>query len=112
MLFAFPVALFPAMAASWGGAEAAGMLFSAMAIGSLVATVFSGWTSGVTRHGRAVVIAAALWGVFIVFVGLFAALTAPAGAALAHRLDQKTLKYVFAVFLVVVGLNMIWKALA
>ncbi len=70
MLFAFPVALFPAMAASWGGAEAAGMLFSAMAIGSLVATVFSGWTSGVTRHGRAVVIAAALWGVFIVGVGL------------------------------------------
>lgn len=46
------------------------------------------------------------------FVGGFAALTAPAGVALAHRLDQKTLKYVFAVFLVVVGVNMIWKALA
>jgi uncharacterized membrane protein YfcA len=37
---------------------------------------------------------------------------APAGAALAHRLDQKTLKYVFAVFLVLVGLYMIWKAVA
>ena len=37
---------------------------------------------------------------------------APLGAALAHRLDQKTLKYVFAVFLVLVGLNMLWKALA
>ena len=31
------------------------------------------------------------------------------GAALAHRLDQKTLKYVFALFLVAVGLNMLWK---
>ncbi len=47
-----------------------------------------------------------------VLVGGFAALTAPLGAALAHRLDQKTLRYVFAVFLVVVGLNMIWKAIA
>ena len=36
---------------------------------------------------------------------------APLGAALAHRLNQQTLKYVFAVFLMVVGLNMIWKAL-
>ena len=36
----------------------------------------------------------------------------PTGAALAHRLKQQTLKYVFAVFLVLVGLNMIWKAIA
>ena len=48
--------------------------------------------------------------VAFVLVGGFAALTAPVGAALAHRLEQKTLKYVFAVFLVLVGLNMIWKA--
>ena len=41
---------------------------------------------------------------------VLAALTAPLGAALAHRLHQKTLKYVFAAFLVLVGLNMIWKA--
>ena len=46
-----------------------------------------------------------------VLVGGFAALTAPLGAALAHRLNQKTLRYVFAVFLVLVGLNMIWKAI-
>jgi uncharacterized protein len=43
---------------------------------------------------------------------LLAALFAPMGARLAHRLDQKTLKYVFAAFLVVVGLNMVWKVLA
>lgn len=48
----------------------------------------------------------------LVLVGAMAAVCAPAGAALAHRLDQKTLKYVFAAFLVAVGLNMLWKVLA
>ena len=47
-----------------------------------------------------------------VLVGGLAALTAPLGAALAHRLNQRTLKLVFAAFLVAVGLNMIWKAVA
>ena len=69
MVFAFPVALFPSMAEQWGGANAAGMLFSAMAVGSLILTVFSGWTSKVQHHGRAVVIAAALWAVFIIGLG-------------------------------------------
>ncbi|KKB80066.1 membrane protein [Devosia soli] len=49
--------------------------------------------------------------VALVLVGFTAALCAPIGAALAHRLDQKTLKYVFATFLVAVGLNMLWKVL-
>lgn len=49
--------------------------------------------------------------VALVLVGAMAAVCAPLGAALAHRLDQKTLKYVFAVFLVAVGLNMLWKVL-
>jgi uncharacterized protein len=50
--------------------------------------------------------------VALVLVAVLAAAFAPLGAALAHRLDQKTLKYVFAVFLVLVGLNMMWKVLA
>ena len=70
MLFAFPVALFPAMAEQWGGARMAGLLFSSMAIGSLIATLFSGWSGRVNRHGRVVVIAAACWGLFIIGVGL------------------------------------------
>ena len=48
----------------------------------------------------------------LLLIGVLAALTAPLGAALAHRLDQKTLKRVFAVFLLFVGLNMLWKAFA
>jgi MFS family permease len=46
-----------------------------MSFGSLFTTLFSGWTSKVTRHGAAVVIAAAVWGVAIVFVGFSPSLT-------------------------------------
>lgn len=50
--------------------------------------------------------------VALVLVAVLAAICAPLGAALAHRMDQKTLKYVFAAFLVAVGLNMLWKVIA
>lgn len=69
MVFAFPVALFPSMAENWGGAQAAGILYSGMAIGSLMMTLFSGWTAKVKHHGRGVVIAATLWAVFIIGLG-------------------------------------------
>ncbi|MCP8883783.1 sulfite exporter TauE/SafE family protein [Devosia sp. XJ19-1] len=45
----------------------------------------------------------------LALVGVLAAVCAPWGAALAHRMDQRTLKYVFAAFLIAVGLNMLWK---
>ena len=73
MLFAFPVALFPAMSDQWGDARMAGILFSAMAIGSLLATLSSGWSSRVRHHGRVVVIAAVLWGLGIIATGLVSA---------------------------------------
>ena len=69
MTFAMPTALFPAMAARWGGATAAGWLYSAMSIGSLVTTLLSGWTKKVTRRGAAVILAAAAWGVAVVALG-------------------------------------------
>ncbi|MES2855171.1 MAG: MFS transporter [Bdellovibrionota bacterium] len=69
MTFAFTTALFPAMAEQWGGAKAAGALFSAMSIGALVMTVFSGWARHVKRHGAAVIIAAGIWGVAMIGVG-------------------------------------------
>ncbi len=46
----------------------------------------------------------------MVLIGIAAASVAPLGAALAHRLDQRHLKLVFAVFLAVVGLRMLWQA--
>lgn len=45
-------------------------------------------------------------------IAVVAYFTAPLGVALAHRLSQRTLKLVFAAFLVFVGINMIWKAIA
>lgn len=69
MAFAFPLALYPAMSEQWGGAEVAGWLFSAMSVGALVATLFSGWANKVSLRGKGVVIAATMWGVFIVGTG-------------------------------------------
>jgi MFS family permease len=69
MTFAMPMALFPSMAEAWGGASAAGWLYSAMSMGSLLTAVFSGWTSKVVRHGTAVVVAAAMWALAIVALG-------------------------------------------
>jgi MFS family permease len=71
MFFAMPTALFPAVAkdvlhAPW----TLGLLYSAGSIGSLVATVTSGWTSHVHHHGRAVAWAAAAWGGAIACFGL------------------------------------------
>ncbi len=45
----------------------------------------------------------------LALIGVIAALCAPIGAALAHRLQQRTLKLAFAAFLTFVGLNMLWK---
>jgi MFS family permease len=69
MTFAMPIALFPAMAESWGGASAAGYLYSAMSFGSLSTAIFSGWTSRVSRHGAAVIIAAGAWALAVVALG-------------------------------------------
>jgi uncharacterized membrane protein YfcA len=78
-----------------------------IAIGGTIGFVISGWgAEGMPPFSLGYVNLVAF-----VLVGGLAALTAPLGATLAHRLDQKTLKYVFAVFLVLVGLNMIWKAI-
>ena len=91
MAFAMPTALFPAMAQRWGGATAAGWLYSAMSIGSLVTTLLSGWTSRIARRGAAVIVAAALWGVAIVTLGyapnLTVAVLCLAGAGAADMLS-------------------------
>src|SRR6185295_17698793 len=68
MLFGMPKALFPAIAAAFGGISF-GFFFSAIPIGSLVAALTSGWAKKVNRHGLAVTIAAGMWGVAIIFLG-------------------------------------------
>lgn len=46
----------------------------------------------------------------VVLIGGVASVTAPLGAKLAHKLEAKTLKRMFAVFLIVVGVSMLWAA--
>lgn len=70
MTFAFPYALFPFLAEDLGGTWTLGLLYSAGAVGSLAVTLTSGWTSGVHRHGRAIVLAASVWGLGMALVGV------------------------------------------
>jgi len=70
MFFGMPNALFPAVAARYGGAKILGLLLAAPAVGSFVAVATSGWSNHVRRHGLAVILAAGAWGVAIVGFGL------------------------------------------
>ena len=69
MFFGMPTALFPAMAANFG-AGTVGFFYAAPSVGALAATLTSGWAKKVNRHGLFVAIAAALWGVAMIFFGL------------------------------------------
>ncbi|MFG1684763.1 MFS transporter [Nonomuraea sp. NPDC049269] len=62
MLFAMSTALFPFLADELGAPQALGLLYSAGAVGSLVASLTGGWTARVHRQGMGVIIAATLWG--------------------------------------------------
>jgi MFS family permease len=68
MFFGMPTALFPAVAANFG-AETVGLFYAAPSVGALVATLTSGWAKKVHRHGLYVSVAAALWGVAMIFFG-------------------------------------------
>jgi uncharacterized membrane protein YfcA len=99
------VAFGATMHAAVGTSAAIGV---AIAISGTLGFIISGWgTAGLPPLSVGYINLVAL-----VLVAVLAAVFAPLGAALAHRLDQKTLKYVFAAFLVAVGLNMLWKVLA
>lgn len=69
MFFAFPQALYPALAGIYGN-EYVGFFPAAIAVGALTASLTSGWTRKVHRHGVMVVAAALLWGVGILLFGL------------------------------------------
>ncbi len=82
MFFGMPTALFPALALQYAhegagvsAATAVGFLYSAPAVGAFLASLTSGWASRVHRHGLAVILAASVWGVAIVGMGLVPSLT-------------------------------------
>jgi MFS family permease len=75
MFLAMPTVLFPAFAtAVLDRPDLLGLLYSAGTAGSLVATATSGWVARVHHHGRAVVVAAAGWGLATAVAGV---LTSP-----------------------------------
>jgi uncharacterized membrane protein YfcA len=99
------VAFGESMHAAVGTSAAIGV---AIAISGTLGFVISGWSvAGLPPLSVGYINLVAL-----VLVAVLAALCAPMGATLAHRLDQKSLKFVFAGFLVLVGLNMLWQVLA
>jgi len=79
-----------------------------IALAGTLGFIISGWTV----EGRPPLSLGYINVIALVLVGVTAALCAPLGAALAHRLQQRTLKITFAVFLIFTGANMIWKAIS
>lgn len=69
MFFAYPVAIFPFLADDLDAMWALGLMYAASAVGAMLISVTSGWTSRVHRHGRLVVLAAAGWGLAMVAAG-------------------------------------------
>jgi MFS family permease len=74
IFFGMPLALFPAFAERYGGGAVVGFLYAAPAVGTILAMLTSGWTHGVHRHGRAIVLAACGWGLAVAGFGIAHAL--------------------------------------
>jgi MFS family permease len=104
MVFAMPRALFPEVAEDrFGGGSAVGWLFAAIAIGSVIGGLTSGWIGRVKRQGVALVIAVIGWGLAIGFSGfahslwLMVLLLAAGGAAdLVSAVYRQSILQVFA----------------
>jgi MFS family permease len=77
MVLALPRALFPQAAAErFGGPGAVGWLYSAIALGSVLAGLTSGWIGRVRRQGVALAGAVVAWGLAVAGAGLMHALWA------------------------------------
>jgi MFS family permease len=69
MFFGMPLALFPQIASGFGGPAVLGLLYTAPSVGALLTSTTSGWVRRVRRHGRAIALAAAAWGIAIIGFG-------------------------------------------
>jgi MFS family permease len=104
MVFAMPRALFPEVAETrFGGEQAVGWLFAAIAIGAVVGGLSSGWIGRVHRQGLALTGAIVAWGAAVALSGLArtlwltVTLLAVAGAAdLVSAVFRQTILQVYA----------------
>ena len=70
MIFAYPNALFPFVAASLHAPWATGLMFAAPSAGAIAMTALSGWMGRIRRHGLAIALSSATWGLAIAAFGL------------------------------------------
>ncbi|MFI5862482.1 MFS transporter [Streptomyces sp. NPDC051546] len=72
MVLAQPRALFPAVAVLWygGDAKTVGLLVAAPAVGALLGGLLSGWQGRIRRHGVAILLSVAGWGLAVAVFGL------------------------------------------
>ncbi|MFL6127974.1 MAG: MFS transporter [Mycobacteriales bacterium] len=104
MVFAMPRALFPEVAETrFGGEQAVGWLFAAIALGAVLGGLSSGWIGRVRRQGVALTGAIVAWGAAVALSGLArtlwltVALLAVAGAAdLVSAVFRQTILQVYA----------------
>ncbi|SEQ91724.1 Predicted arabinose efflux permease, MFS family [Streptomyces sp. yr375] len=70
MFLAMPLAVLPFLADELDARWSLGLMYAAVPAGALLVSLTSGWTARVHRHGRLVVLSAALWGLAIAGAGL------------------------------------------
>jgi MFS family permease len=84
MALAQPRVLFPALGALTlgGGVTTVGILSAASAVGSVLCSLFSGWTGSIRRQGFAILVVSYVYGAVIVVAGLIVlwAVLRPGGA--------------------------------
>ncbi|MFD9006897.1 MFS transporter [Streptomyces sp. NPDC059582] len=70
MFLAMPLAVLPFLADELDARWSLGLMYASIPAGALLVSLASGWTSRVHRHGRMVVLSAALWGLAIAAAGV------------------------------------------
>src|SRR5580693_8419310 len=70
MIFAYPNAMLPFLAAQLHAPWSTGLMFAAPSAGAFAVSATSGWMPRVRRHGLAIAVAAAGWGAAMALVGL------------------------------------------
>lgn len=70
MVLCSPFALYPALATFFQMENSVGMLYAFPSLGALLMTLTSRWTLSCKRYGVFIIIAAALWSLSMIFVGL------------------------------------------
>ena len=70
MFLAMPLAVLPFLADELNAEWSLGLMYASVPLGAMLVGLTGGWTSRVHRHGRLVVLSAALWGVAIAGAGV------------------------------------------